>query len=119
MSLNLDKLLRLEERLADRRAAQGAKFDRYRERVQTAEELRRLAVAQAHPDVKGTAIPALLAMQEEQREAYGVDSASLASAARELAAANIIKAQFDIMGAEMQPLAALVGRLTKYAEENA
>lgn len=114
MSLDLHKLARLQEQLADLRDASGAQFQRYRERADAAERHRRRAVSGAL-DYQGLSLAQLLALSPEQLAAAGVELHALRAAERESSIAADCKAEYERRVREQKGMAQLLPRLEEYA----
>lgn len=118
MSIDLDKLARIREQVADLQAGAGALFARYQDRQKSAQDLRRSALANA-PAYQGWAMGDLQSLSRGDAEAAGIDFDLLQRAVQEGAIAEMQRAEHDRRRQEQRGVVTLLNRLEEYVSHYA
>jgi hypothetical protein len=118
MTLDVEKLARLEARLELATASRGWQWDAYRERLATARRSHAAAVKHADESFRQMPIASLNELSAAELQAAKVDASLLRDATADMAAAGEIKALMDAEHASTASLGILVNNLRRYANAN-
>jgi len=116
VTVDLQKLARIQDQVADLQAGSELSFARYRERLDAAERKRRQAVAET--EVSGYrhwTVAQLLMLSTADAEKARINVALLHEAALELRLAGERKAEHDRRCAEQRGVVQLLSRLQEHA----
>jgi hypothetical protein len=115
VNIDFEKLDLIEDRHAAGNDAVRALFQRYRERVLSAEQKRQAAVFHAHARFEAMSLARLACVPEEELTAERVDVVTLAKAFRDQKAAAELLAEHGRQAAAQQTAGTLLNSLRSFA----